>query len=392
MNNFERVRDLVNQYVFENGNETEMSREKFLQWVHETYDNISAAKNNLYPTDLSYNLYNAGLKDFPGPNLCLIYVEDRNTFRLVGNNYKHTGPVYQYKGKHNEKMVGYWNNGMYHTKKSEEKVEDFVSMESVSEDIKARREDLADGIKRALKLSSFDVKDEDREVIIEFLELFTIGVYVEDEGYKIFDVSKEWTEKTNYHCEKLSDNTGFYYLETIDECIGEIQRLVKFEIQRMEDQSLNNSQDSKEFSRILDKEAFKKAYTAFMNQADSNMISKKSEGSTALPGFSKNPICYGVPFSIRYGGGAASASPYMNWWRVSIYYIPKNGKIMVGIEEDKYSHLDQMRTKPLSYEKIGNKKINTAIFYSTTKSNVNYDELYENFIHVCEEVIRLGLE
>ena len=114
MNNYERVRELVNKYVSENGTEKEMSRGEFLEWVNETYENISAAKNNLYPTDISYNLYNAGLKDFPGPNLCLVYIEERNTFRLVGTGYKHTGPIYQYRGKSNERIVGQWHDGVCH--------------------------------------------------------------------------------------------------------------------------------------------------------------------------------------------------------------------------------------------------------------------------------------
>ena len=64
MNNFERVKDLVDKYVSENGKDTEMSRGEFLEWVNHTYPNISAAKNNLYPTDISYNLYNKEIQFF----------------------------------------------------------------------------------------------------------------------------------------------------------------------------------------------------------------------------------------------------------------------------------------------------------------------------------------
>ena len=51
-----------------------------------------------------------------------------------------------------------------------------------------------------------------------------------------------------------------------------------------------------------------------------------------------------------------------------------------------------MQIKPLRYEQIGKKKVSIAVFYSTNKSNVNYNELYDKFIDVCEEVKRLGLK
>lgn len=48
--------------------------------------------------------------------------------------------------------------------------------------------------------------------------------------------------------------------------------------------------------------------------------------------------------------------------------------------------------KPSRYDQIGNKKVNTAVFYSATKNSVNYGELYECFMSVCEEVMKLGLK
>ena len=221
MNNFERVRELVNKYVSENGAGKEMSRGEFLEWVHETYENISAAKNNLYPTDISFNLYNAGLKDFPGPNLCLVYVEERNTFRLVGSGYKHTGPIYQYKGKSIEKIVGQWNDGVCSMGETS------IKEEILSDNARFRREDLAAGIKGAVKALPVKVTEKGRIVTVEFQDLLISGVSVEDEGYKIFNASSEWAEKTTYLCEEAKDVTWFYYLETIDECIGEMQRLVR---------------------------------------------------------------------------------------------------------------------------------------------------------------------
>lgn len=113
MNNYERTCDMVNAYVKEHGRKTEMGRGEFIEWVHEKYENISVEKNNLYPTDISFNLYNNGLKDFPGPCLCLMYVFENDKFRLVGADYRPTCNVIQYKGRRNEQVVGKWNNGIF---------------------------------------------------------------------------------------------------------------------------------------------------------------------------------------------------------------------------------------------------------------------------------------
>jgi hypothetical protein len=147
-----------------------------------------------------------------------------------------------------------------------------------------------------------------------------------------------------------------------------------------------------ELSRIVTLDIFEKAYAAFIEQADENAISKKAHGSKIPYGFSKKPECDGACFKPQYGQGTSSAAPYMNWWVVSIYYIPDSGSIFIGIEENRYSHLREMKIEPLRYERIGNKKVNTAVFYSTTKSSINYRELYEIFLNVCEEVMRLGIK
>ncbi len=113
MNNYDRVRIMVDSYVQKHGSDTCMNRSEFLTWVNKQNNNISAEKNNCYPTDISYNLYNEGLKDFPGPNLCLWWEKTNDTYRLVGSKYKPTGEVIQYKKKKNERVVGIWNKGSF---------------------------------------------------------------------------------------------------------------------------------------------------------------------------------------------------------------------------------------------------------------------------------------
>ena len=48
--------------------------------------------------------------------------------------------------------------------------------------------------------------------------------------------------------------------------------------------------------------------------------------------------------------------------------------------------------KPLKYEQFGNRKASIAVFYESAKAEINYAELYERFIDVSEEVMRLDVK
>ena len=382
MNNFERVRDLVNEYVRENGTDTEMSRGEFLEWVHQTYDNISAAKNNLYPTDISYNLYNAGLVDFPGPNLCLVYVEERDKFRLVGTGYKFTGSIWQYKNKKNEQVVGHWENGVCSMDSSKYD-------EQLAEAILLRREDIADWLKSDLKGAPIDVKEAGRDVRVEFQGVLICGIHIEDEGYKIYNASSEWKEKTTYRCEEAEDGTWFYYVETSDEAIGQVELLFKFEAQKGKGIDAGKENGTSELRRILSPEQFEKSFSAFMIQAEKNAVSKKSQGPRYPEGFENNKHVDGCNFSQHFGQGAASKTPYFNWHVVSIYYLVDISKIIIGIEVSRYPHIGKM--KPLRIAQLGNRQTGVAVFYETTKEKIDYQELYDKFLGTSEEVLRLGI-
>ena len=69
-----------------------------------------------------------------------------------------------------------------------------------------------------------------------------------------------------------------------------------------------------ELSKIVTYEKFEIAYSKFLEQADSNVESKKSAGSKTPYGFffeaKQNVIC-GGGFSQHFGQGAASKTPYM---------------------------------------------------------------------------------
>ena len=362
-----------------------MTRSEFLNWVNKTHSNISASKNNLYPTDLCYNSYNAGLKDFPGPNLCLIYDFQNNKFRLVGTGYKYSGNIFQYYGKPNQRLVGRWRNGVC-------EMMDSTSLNmNIPENIQLRRDDLIDGLAMELHDTPVSLVKNGSSVEIRTQDSLLCGISVEENVYKIFNASSEWINITSYLCNQDNDGSWFYYLETIDECIGECRRLVLFITQKEQKGMSDVANHTSELYRIFTKDLFRKAYIDFIEQADKNAISKLAQGSKSIPGihYPYGNTISGADVIRHFGQGAASNTPYINWWVVSVYYVVDQKKIVVGIEKNRYPHLVKM--KPVRFEALGNRKTEVAIFYETSLADVDYDKLYESFITVAEEVMSLGL-
>ncbi len=153
--------------------------------------------------------------------------------------------------------------------------------------------------------------------------------------------------------------------------------------------------NSSELSRTLTEDIFEKAYSLFIEQADKNAISKKSHGDKLPYGITKEDdnrikeIDGGGRFGVgqHFGQGAASKTPYINWYVVSIYYSPDDGSIIMGIEKDRYPKLKHM--EPRRYTQLGNKKTEVAVFFQSSKDNLDYEKLYEAFINVSEQVMRL---
>ena len=148
-----------------------------------------------------------------------------------------------------------------------------------------------------------------------------------------------------------------------------------------------------DLSKAVTFDKFELAYSKFIDQAERNVKTQKSEGSKTPYGFDfaskQNFICGGA-FSQHFGQGAASKTPYISWHVVSIYYVVESSKIVLGIEKSRYSHLDKM-SSAIRVEEIGKKGRDVAIFYQCDKGNIDYLELYEKFITVSSEVMKLGL-
>ena len=103
---------------------------------------------------------------------------------------------------------------------------------AISENVANRRDYLVQWLKPELKGIPVTVHVEDDRVLVLFQEMLVCGIQVEEEYYRIYNVSEEWKGKISYLCEKNQDGSWYYYLESVDECIAECKRLVLFEAKK----------------------------------------------------------------------------------------------------------------------------------------------------------------
>lgn len=101
----------------------------------------------------------------------------------------------------------------------------------INENIIVRKKDLLESVSHILKGYKCSVKESENGVSVQFSKDVVIELAVEKNGYCIFNVSDEWTKETTYYCEK-EDEIWLYYLDSIDECIGEIQRIAEMETKK----------------------------------------------------------------------------------------------------------------------------------------------------------------
>ena len=123
---------------------------------------------------------------------------------------------------------------------------------------------------------------------------------------------------------------------------------------------------------IFPYDLFKTAFEYFVEQSEKNAISGKANGSRCLYGLQNTEcekngklIVDGGYLDQHFGQGAASKSPYIHWHVLSIYYVVDKQDVIMGIEKDRYSHLEELN--PISFDVIGNKKDAVAVFFEVIK-------------------------
>ncbi|WP_281703723.1 DUF7225 domain-containing protein [Parvimonas micra] len=212
----EKISEVINNYVSSNGTGSKMTTDELYSLVIAKYN---MNRNSFLPADYCYNRTNEGINFEKHSHL--FERTDDGYYLVLGEHYPYSGPVYyRRKGETVDNVRGVWNNGIY------EEVAEVVDT------INLRLNNLFDGVKNALKEVSVHVSKDNNVVEVQGQELLICGISVDEKVYKIFHVTTEWSHKTSYHCDSAADGTWFYYLETIDECIGEVQRFVMFEAQK----------------------------------------------------------------------------------------------------------------------------------------------------------------
>lgn len=110
----------------------------------------------------------------------------------------------------------------------------------VNENIISRKKDLLEGIEYALKGYKCSIRETESDISIQFGQEIVVGIAVEENGYSIYNISDEWAKETTYFVETNDDGTKFYYLDSIDECVGEIERLAEVEAKNVVQPIIND--------------------------------------------------------------------------------------------------------------------------------------------------------
>lgn len=96
----------------------------------------------------------------------------------------------------------------------------------------------------------------------------------------------------------------------------------------------------------------------------------------------------GCALGQQFGQGGASGTPYISWYVVSIYYVTAQNRIVLGIETNRYQHLNKLL--PYKQEKITKKK-EVAVFDEYDREKIDFQKLYTNFIALSEKIMKIGL-
>lgn len=219
----EKVTEVINDYVNLNGIASKMTPDQLYSLVTATYP---MNRNSFLPADYCYNRTNEGI-DFE-KHVHLFARTDEGNYLILGENYPYSGPVYYRKrGETKDSICGVWTNGLYE------------AGVMVAEAIKPRFYDLLESVENVLKTMPVTVVPDKNSVLVQYQESIVCVISVKYEVYKIHEVTSDWKEKTSYYCELADNKTWYYFLETIDECVGEAQRIVLFEMNNQSKNRLN---------------------------------------------------------------------------------------------------------------------------------------------------------
>lgn len=146
---------------------------------------------------------------------------------------------------------------------------------------------------------------------------------------------------------------------------------------------------------VLPYSTFRYSFEQFMRQAEENVVTNRASGSRLPAGVNPNEpgkktcLVNGGYLAQHFGQGAPSRTPYYNWHVLSIYYLVNTGRIIMGIEDKRYKHIDSITCVRVDSSVIGRKPIH--VVYECRKDTLDYEKLYEMFMSTSEEILEHGL-
>jgi hypothetical protein len=151
---------------------------------------------------------------------------------------------------------------------------------------------------------------------------------------------------------------------------------------------MTNYLEAQGFERAYPHDEFVSKFDGFCKQAETNKVSGKSHGDRRMD------FSTGAALDVRYGQGAASRAPYINFACVNIYFDTTTDKIRLamawgnyGNYYDKsaiteYPELEEFAdTQDVVLPGVSKGLATQVLEYPT--DNVNTDALYEAFVKLC---------
>ena len=146
-----------------------------------------------------------------------------------------------------------------------------------------------------------------------------------------------------------------------------------------------NKQD---FELAYPRGEFTENFSEFCKQVETNMVSGKSHGNRSME------FSTGAALDVRYGQGAASRAPYINFACVNIYYDTTTDKIRLAMAWENYGNYYD-KSAITEYPELeeftdtqdivlpgASKGLATQVLEFPTNA-VNSDRLYDTFIGLC---------
>ena len=149
-----------------------------------------------------------------------------------------------------------------------------------------------------------------------------------------------------------------------------------------------NRFERQDFENSYPRGEFVEKFSEFCKQVETNRVSGKSHGNRRME------FSTGAALDVRYGQGAASRAPYINFACVNIYYDTTSSKIRLAMAWENYGNYYD-KSAITEYPELeeftdtrdivlpgSSKGLATQVLELPT-NDVNSDQLYDMFISLC---------